>query len=86
MNELSSTNPDVYQMFMNSHHVVRLSDSFWAGRSTDLAIEKKLMSSVKKTSSLIRGRCMTELHYAKWLLPTPACAEIKRAIHSLSGK
>ena len=48
MNELSSTNPDVYQMFMNSHHVVRWSDSFWAGRSTDLAIEKKLMSSVKK--------------------------------------
>ena len=49
MNELSSTNRDVYQMFMNDHHVVRRSDSFWAGVSTDLAIEQELMSSVKKT-------------------------------------
>ena len=27
MNELSDTNPDVYQMFMNGHHVIRQSDS-----------------------------------------------------------
>ena len=70
-------------MFMNGHHVVRWSGSFWARRSTDLAIEQKLMSSVKKTASLILGRCMAELHYVKWLFSTPACAEIKRAIHSL---
>ena len=83
MNELSSTNPDVYQMFINGHHVVRRSELFWAGVPTDLAIEQELMSSVKKTGGLTRGRGMTELQCARWLLSTPACAEIKRAIHSL---
>ena len=61
MNELPSTNRDVYQMFMNGHHVVRRSDSFWAGVSTDLAIEQELMSSVKKTGGMTRSRAMTEL-------------------------
>ena len=86
MSELSSTNPDVYQMFTNGHLVVRRSDSFWAGVSTDLALEQELMSSVKKTGGLTHGRGMTELQRAKWLLSTPACAEIKRPAHSLSGK
>ena len=44
------------------------------------------MSSVKKTDRLTRGCGMTELRHAKWLLSTSACAEIKRAIHCLSGK
>ena len=85
MNELSSANPDVYQMFMNGHHVVRRHCSSWAGVSTDLVIEKELMSPVKKTGGLTRGRGMIKLERAKWLLSTPARAEIKRAIHSLSG-
>ena len=54
--------------------------------STDLAIEQELMSSVNKTGGLTRGRDMIKLQRAKWLLSKPACAEIKRAIHSLSGK
>ena len=57
MNKLSSTNPDVYQIFMNGHHVVRWSNRFWAG--TDLAIEQRLMSSVNKASGT------TELQHAK---------------------
>ena len=85
MNDLSSTNPNVYQMFMSGHLVVRQSDSFWIGMSTDLAIEQELMSSVKETGGLTRGRGMIELQCAKWL-STPVCAEIKLAIHSVSGK
>ena len=54
--------------------------------STDLAIEQEMMSSVKKTGGLPRERGMTELQHAKSLLPTPVCAEIKQAIHSLSSK
>ena len=65
MNQLSSTNPDVYLMFMNGHHVVWGSDSFWAGVSTDLAIEQELISSVKKTGGLTCARGMTELQRAK---------------------
>ena len=86
MNELCSTNPGVSQMFVNGHHVVQRSDSFWAGVSTDLTIEQEMMSSVKKTGGLTRGLGMTELQRAKRLLSAPTCAEIKRAIHSLSGK
>ena len=56
MNQLSSANPDVYLMFMNGHHVVWGSDSFWAGVSTDLAIEQELISSVKKTGGLTCAR------------------------------
>ena len=85
MNKLSSTNPDVYWMFVNGHHVVWWSDSFWAGVPTDLAIEQELMSSVKKTGGLTRGRGMTELQRAKWLLSPPVCVKIKQAIHSLSA-
>ena len=44
------------------------------------------MSSAKKTGGLTRGLGMTELQYAKWLLSTLACAEIKQPIPSLSGK
>ena len=70
---------------MNGHHVVRWSDAYWAGVSTDLAIEQELMSSIKKTGGLTRGCGMTELQCVKWLLSTPACAEIKSAVHSLTG-
>ena len=72
-------------MFMDGHHVVRRTDSYWAGISTDLTIEQELMSSVKKTGGLTRGRGITELQRAKWLLITPACAEYKLAIHSLAS-
>ena len=85
MNKLSSTNSDVYQMFMNGHHVVQWSNSIWARVSTDVAIEQELMSSVKKTGGLTSGCGITELQHAKWLLPMPVCAEIKQAIHSLSS-
>ena len=61
---------------MNGHHVVRWSDLFWTGVLTDLAIEKELISSVKKTGCLTRMSGMTELQRAKKLLSTPACAEI----------
>ena len=63
MNELSSTNPDVHQIFMNGHHVIGV--SFWTGVSTDVAIEQKLMSSVKKTGVLTVRLGMTELQRAK---------------------
>ena len=39
------------------------------------------MSYFKKAGGLTHGRGMTELQRAKWLLSTPACAEIKRVIH-----
>ena len=85
MNELPNTNPDVYQM-LDEWPSCSLAVSFLPGVSTNLAIEQELMGSVKKTGGLTRGRAMIKLQRAKRLLSKPACAEIKRAIHSLSGK
>ncbi len=41
-------------------HVVRRSDRFWAGLSTDLIIEQVLRRSFKTTGGLTHDRGMTE--------------------------
>ena len=41
-------------------HFVRRSNRLWAGLSTDLAIERVLMRSLKASGGLTRGRGMTE--------------------------
>ena len=40
MSKLEETHPNVYQMFTKGYHVVRRSERFWAGLSTDLVIEQ----------------------------------------------
>ena len=47
MSERESTHPSVYKQFMSGFHLVRRSDRYWAGLSTDLVIEQVLMKSVK---------------------------------------
>ena len=61
MNELSSPNPDLSQMFMNGHYAVRRSDLFWGAVSTNLFTEQEMMRPVKKTGVLTRGLGITEL-------------------------
>ena len=36
---LQTDHPDIYALFLNGLHVVRRTDRFWAGLSTDLVIE-----------------------------------------------
>ena len=40
MQALEKESPDVYTKFQNGYHVVRRSDRYWAGLSTDLIIEQ----------------------------------------------
>lgn len=40
MENLPQTHPEVYQAFINGLHVVRRSDRYWGGLSTDLVIEQ----------------------------------------------
>ena len=47
MLDLPETHPDVYQKFIKGYHVVRRSERYWAGLSTDLINEQVLMRSVK---------------------------------------
>ena len=85
MSKLESTHSEVYNSFMSGHHVVRRSDRQWAGLSTDLVIEQVLMRSVKTSGGLTRGRGMTEQQRVTWLLSMPACADVNRAMHELTG-
>lgn len=85
MSKLNETHPDVYQQFENGYHVVRRSDRYWAGLSTDLVIEQVLMRSMKTCGGLTRGRGMSETQRTVWLLSTPACAEINRAMQEFTG-
>ena len=85
MGTLETDHPDVYRKFEDGFHVVRRSNRFWAGLSTDLVIEQVLMRSLKTSGGLTRGRGMTERQRLIWLLSMPACAEINRAMLELTG-
>ena len=56
MRELPRKHPEVYQHFKEGLHVIRRSAHCWSGLSPDLVIEQCLMSSVKMTGGLTRGR------------------------------
>ena len=85
MHQLQNTHPDVYDAFKNGHHVIRRSDRFWAGLSSDLVIEQVLMRSLKSSGGMTRGRKMGEQQRAQWLLSMPACADINEAMQNLSA-
>ena len=66
-------------------HVVRRSDNFWAGLSTDLIIEQVLMRSIKTSGGLTRGRGMTEIQRSIWLMSMPACSHMNEAMQHVTG-
>ena len=85
MHELQEKHPDVHNSFQDGLHVVRRSDRYWAGLSTDLVIEQVLMRSVKTCGGLTRGRGMSETQRLVWLLSMPACADVNNAMQNLTG-
>ena len=50
MCKLKETHNKVYNEFCKGNHVVRRSDHFWAGLSTDLVIEQVLMRTLTVNS------------------------------------
>ena len=56
MSHLQDDHPKVYQHFQDGLHVIRRSDHYWAGLSSDLVIEQVLMRSMKTGGGLTRGR------------------------------
>ena len=68
--QLSIQHPEVHHQFQNGFHVVRRSDRYWAGLSTDLLIEQVVMRSAKTTGGLTRGHGMSESQRITWLLST----------------
>ena len=84
MSHLQKDHPEVYEHFRKGLHVIRRSDRYWAGLSSDLVIEQVLMRSMKTSGGLTRGRGMTEQQRVIWSLAMPACAEINRVMQDLA--
>ena len=85
MVRLESEHPVVYQKLIDGFHAVRKTDRKWARLSTDLVIEQVLMTSMKTSGGLTRGRGMKEQQQLIWLLSIPAGDEINRAMLDLTG-
>lgn len=81
---LENTHPDVHGLFAAGYHVVRRSNKYWAGLSTDLSIEQILMRSLKTTGGLTIGRGMSEYQRGLWLLSSPICAEVTQSSQMLT--
>ena len=83
--EENKNNSDVFKAFKDGLHVIRRTNRFWAGISTDLAIEQVLMRSIKTTGGLTKGRGLTETQRLVWLLSMPYAADINDAMQTLTG-
>lgn len=85
MDLLEKDHPDIYQKFCEGNHVIRRSNRYWAGISSDLVIEQTLMRSIKTTGGMTRGKGMSEQQRAQWLLSMPACSGINSAMQRVEN-
>ena len=86
MRKLPSTHPWLHQKFVEGYHTVRRSERLWAALWTDIVIEQVLMRYLKSRGGLTRGRGMTESVRQQWVYSMHACAAIRDAMTSLTGK
>jgi hypothetical protein len=66
-------------------HVVRTSNRFWTGISTDLAIETHMMKEVKGKSGLTHGRGLSENARTTWVKTVHMCATIHTSMLAVTG-
>lgn len=86
MYDLEKTHPTIHKSFMQDGlQVVRRSNDYWAGLSTDLIIESVLMRAMKSTGGLTRGKGMTETQRLVWVLSNPVTTEVNVAMQEFSG-
>ena len=85
MERLELSHPSVYNRFMEGLFDVRRSDSYWSGIFSDLYIEQVLMGSITYVGGLTRGRGFDNSNSLVWLLFTPACGEVHKAIQEVAS-
>jgi len=85
MLNLPNSHPEIHTKFEEGYHVVRRSDRYWAGMSSDLIIEQVQMRSIKTHGGMTRGKGMSETQWLTWVLSKPACANINEAMQKFSG-
>ena len=84
MSQLQSSHPDVHAKFTAGFHVIRRSNQFWAGLSSDLVIEQTLMRSLKSSGGLTHGSGMTEEMRALWTMSKPVTARFNNAMQEFT--
>ena len=84
MNDLETSHREMYNNFNDGLHVVRRSDCYLAGLSTDLVTEQVLMRSIRTTGGLTREHGMAEIQCLEWLLFMPVYSEINNAMHDFT--
>ena len=85
MLQLVDSHAEVFAFFRSGYHVMRRSDRYWAGLSSDLVLEQTLMKTLKTTGGLTRGRGMAESQRTQWLLSMPACSTVNAAMQKLTA-
>ena len=85
MSDLENRHLDVYLKFVNGPHVVRRSNTLWAGLSSDLVIEQTLMRSLKPSGGLTHGSEMNEEQRSLWTMSMPVTAMYNMAMQDLNN-
>lgn len=85
MDTLEDSHPHVFNKFLEGLFVLRRSENYWAGIYSDLYIEQVLMRNVKAVGGLTRGRGFEQSTSLIWLLSSPACGEVNRAIREVTS-
>ena len=80
MTDLPRKHSELYEQFMAGAHVARRSNKFWAGISTDLAIEQAMMRAVKGRGGLTHGRGVTESVRNTWVSTVHKTSSVKTAL------
>lgn len=85
MMKLTITHPSIYDKFVRCKmHTVRRSDRFWAGISTDMAIEQVYMRSVKSRGGLTHGRGLSDSVRLMWIQTMHSCAAVHSSLLTLT--
>lgn len=85
MTQLHITHPELSEKFHDGLHVIRRSQKFWSGLSSDLVIEQTLMRSLKTSGGLTRGSGLSEGQRALWTMSTPVTAEYNMAMQEFAN-
>ena len=75
----------VYLKFVNGQHVVRRSNKFWAGLSSDLVIEQTLMRSLKTSGGLTHGSGINEEKRSLLTMSMPVTAMYNIAMQDFNN-
>ena len=85
MSELENRHPDVYLKFVNGRHVVRRSNKYWAGQSSEFVIEQTLMRSHKTSGGLTHGGGMNKEQRSLWTVSMPVTAMYNIAMQDFNN-